>query len=95
MPKEGQLEQRRGDPKKAVEWLGKGAQAAPDTDWGKDAKKLADTLRNQNTEQQVVTLQAMVYDLTPSLPGFGGPLPPGFPGMPGLGGPPGGSPFGP
>ena len=71
-PKEGQLLQFRGDPKKAVEWLDKVAEAAPDTDWGKDAKKLADTLRNQNTEQQVRTLQTMVYDISPSLP-------PGFP----------------
>lgn len=93
MPKEGQLEQFRGDPKKAIEWLDKVAEAAPDTDWGKDAKKLSDSLKNQNTEQQVRTLQTMVYDVSPALPGFGGPLPPGFPG---LGGPPGGgSPFGP
>lgn len=93
MPKEGQLEQFRGDPKKAIEWLDKVAEAAPDTDWGKDAKKLSDALKNQNTEQQVRTLQTMVYDVSPALPGFGGPLPPGFPG---LGGPPGGgSPFGP
>ncbi|MBN9120066.1 MAG: hypothetical protein J0I06_13030 [Planctomycetes bacterium] len=78
MPKEGQVIdplnpkaiESRGDPKKAVEWLDKVAEAAPDTDWGKDAKKLADTLRNQNTEQQVLTLQGSVYNLSPSLPGF-------------------------
>jgi hypothetical protein len=95
MPKEGQLEQRRGDPAKAIEWLDKVAEAAPETDWGKDAKKLADTLRNQNTQQQVVTLQAMVYDISPALPK--GPSIPGLP--PGLGGPPGDGfpipPFGP
>ena len=91
MPKEGQLEQFRGDPKKAVEWLDKVAEAAPDTDWGKDAKKLADALRNQNTEQQVRTLQTSVYDISPALPKFDpkSPFPPGFPG-----GPHGGSPFG-
>ena len=94
MPKEGQLEQFRGDPKKAIEWLDKVAEAAPDTDWGKDSKKFADTLRNQNTEQQVRLLQTSVYDTAPSLPGLGsGPLPPGFPGLGGS--PHGGSPFGP
>lgn len=87
-PKEGQLEQFRGDPKKAVEWLDKVAEAAPDTDWGKDAKKLADTLRNQNTEQQVRTLQTSVYDISPALPKFDpkSPFPPGFPGGPHGGG---------
>jgi hypothetical protein len=75
MPKEGQLIESRGDPKKAIEWLDRVAEAAPDTDWGKDAKKLADTLRNQNTEQQVRTLQASVYDISPAVPGFPG----GFP----------------
>jgi hypothetical protein len=89
IPKEGQVMQLRGSPAKAIEWLDKVAEAAPDTDWGKDAKKLADTLRNQNTAQQVQTLQASVYDATtaPAL----GPLPPGFPGGPVA---PGGFPFG-
>ena len=94
-PKEGQLTQFRGDPAKAIEWLDKVAEAAPDTEWGKDSKKLADTLRNQNTQQQVVTLQASVHDLSPSLPGCGGPLPPGAGLPPGLGGPPPGPPIGP
>lgn len=71
MPKEGQLEQFRGDPAKAVEWLDKVAEAAPDTDWGKDSKKLADTLRNQNTQQQVVLLQASAYSIpAPTMPGM-------------------------
>jgi hypothetical protein len=91
IPKEGQLEQFRGSPAKAIEWLDKLAAAAPDTDWGKDAKKLADTLRNQNTAQQVQTLQTSVY-LVPTLPALGPQFPPGFPG--GLGGP-GGLPIGP
>lgn len=94
LPKEGQLLQFRGDPKKAIEWLDKVAEAAPDTDWGKDSKKLADALRNQNTEQQVRLLQTMVYDLRPALPPKFDPkmpLPPGFEGLGGLGGfpPPG------
>jgi hypothetical protein len=55
----------RGDPLKAVEWLDKVAKEAPDTDWGKDAQKLADTLRNQNTQQQVATLQASLFELAP------------------------------
>lgn len=70
MPKEGQLVEFRGNPAKAIEWLDKVAEAAPETDWGKDAKKFADTLRNLNTQQQVVALHASVYDLTPTLPKF-------------------------
>ncbi len=70
MPKEGQLVEFRGSPAKAIEWLDKVAEAAPDTDWGKDAKKFADTLRNLNTQQQVVALHASVYDLSPTLPKF-------------------------
>jgi hypothetical protein len=70
IPREGQVEQRRGDPAKAVEWLKKTAEAAPDTPVGKDAKKLADALSNQNTAQQVATLQASVLRASPTLPGF-------------------------
>ncbi len=70
MTKEGSTESR-GDPKKAIEWLDKVAAAAPDTDWGKDSKKLADTLRNQNTQDQVRTLQTSVYIITaPRIPGL-------------------------
>jgi hypothetical protein len=75
IPKEGQLVERRGSPAKAVELLDKLAEAAPDTDWAKDAKKLADALRNQNTSEQVATLQASLFDISPGLP---------FPGVPGL-----------
>jgi hypothetical protein len=81
IPKAGQVTERRGDPKKAVEWLDKVADAAPDTEWGKSSKKLADVLRNQNTEQQVATLQASLFDVSPSLPSF-----PKTPGLPGLSG---------
>ncbi len=79
MPKEGQVIdplnpkaiESRGDPAKAVEWLDRVAEAAPETDWGKDSKKLADTLRNQNTKEQVITLQASAYSIpAPSLPGM-------------------------
>lgn len=77
IPKEGQLTERRGNPAKAVEWLDKVAEAAPDTPWGKDSKKLADVLRNQNTTEQVATLHASLFDISPGLPGR-----PGFPGMP-------------
>jgi hypothetical protein len=85
IPKEGQLTERRGNPAKAIEWLDKAAEAAPDTEWGKSAKKLSEALKNQNTEQQVATLQASLFDVSPSLPGM--PKMPGLPGMPGL--PPG------
>jgi hypothetical protein len=70
IPKPGQLDQRRGDPAKAVEWYDKVAEAASDTPLGKQAKKMADTLRNQNTAQQVATLQASVFSLSPGLPDF-------------------------
>jgi hypothetical protein len=79
IPKEGQLAERRGNPAKAVELLDKVTAAAPDTDWGKDAKKLADALRNQNTSDQVVTLQASLFDIS-SGPSF--PTLPGLPNMP-------------
>ncbi len=75
IPKEGQLEQRRGDPAKAIEWLDKVTEAAPDTPWGKDSKKLADTLRNQNTQQQVATLHASLFISAPAFPPIG-PTPP-------------------
>ncbi len=81
IPKAGQLAERRGDPKKAVEWLDKVVAAAPDTEWGKSAKKLSETLKNQTTEQQVATLQASLFDVSPGLPR---PSLPGIPGMPGL-----------
>lgn len=74
MPKEGQLEQFRGDPAKAIEWLDKLAEAAPDTPWGQNAKKLSETLKNQNTRQQVITLQASVY-VMPTLPSLDTPAP--------------------
>jgi len=79
IPMEGQLAQRRGNPSKAVEWLDKVTEAAPDTPWGKDAKKLADALRNQNTEQQVATLQASLFEISPSLPLPKMPTQPKFP----------------
>lgn len=101
MPKEGQVLdplnptaiESHGDPKKAVEWLDKVAEAAPETPWGKQSKELADTLRNQNTQQQVITLQASAYSIaTPTMPGMDPKAPRdpahGFPGLPpGFGGP--------
>lgn len=67
IPKAGQLLERRGNPAKAIEWLDKVTEAAPETHWGKDAKKLADALRNQNTQEQIATLQTTLYDLSPDL----------------------------
>jgi hypothetical protein len=68
MLKEGTLDQYYGDPTKAIEWLDKVAEAAPKTDWGDDAKKLADSLRN--SKQLVLDVQRSTY-LMPTLPGFG------------------------
>ena len=71
IPKEGQLEQAAAaNLAKAIEWLDKVTEAAPETDWGKSAKKLADVLRNQNTAEQVATLQAELFDLSSTLPKF-------------------------
>src|SRR5262249_48450432 len=71
VPKEGQLDQFRGDPNKVVEWLDKLAEAAPDTDWAKEAQKLAGTLRNQTTREQGIAPQSRVYTLPrPKLPAF-------------------------
>jgi hypothetical protein len=72
--KDGTLDQYYGDPAKALEALDKVVEAAPDTDWGKDAKKLADDLRNMNTKQQVVELQRSVY-LMPTLAPTGPKMP--------------------
>ena len=71
MLKDGTIDQYYGDPAKAIEWLDKVTEAAPDTDWGKDAKKLADSLRNMNTKQQVIEVQRSVYimpTLGPKMP---------------------------
>jgi hypothetical protein len=81
VPKEGKLDEFRGDPKKATELLDRLAAEAGDTPWGKDAKKLADALRNANTADQVKTLQAGLYEVKPTLPDLG-PLPPTFPKLP-------------
>jgi hypothetical protein len=86
IPKPGQIEQRRGDPAKAIEWLDRVAEAAPDTEWGKSSKKLADVLRNQNTKEQVETLQATLFELEPTLRGPSPKMPKdaihGFPSLP-------------
>ncbi|MFM8274617.1 MAG: hypothetical protein ACKODX_20125 [Gemmata sp.] len=79
----------RGDPKKAIEYLDKVAAAAANTDWGKDAKKLADELRNLNTQDQVIKLQTSAYGIAPALgPGLDPRMPRdpahGFPSLPGL-----------
>lgn len=81
MPKEGTLSEFRGDPKRAIELLDQVADAAGETPWGKDAKKLADVLRNQNTQEQLQTLQRSLYDATPKLPGTPdlGPIAPKMP----------------
>jgi hypothetical protein len=70
-----------GNPANAIEWLDRVTEAAPDTDWGKDAKKLADTLRNAKTLQDVINLQGSVY-LVPTLPKSGGPKGPFDPQVP-------------
>ncbi len=65
----------RGKTQRAIELLDQVAAEAGDTGWGKDAKKLADAMRNANTADQVITLQAGLYDVKPTLPNLG-PIPP-------------------
>jgi hypothetical protein len=101
IPKDGQPDQlrdptkiveataRRGDPARAIEWLDRVTAAAPDTDWGKSAKSLADVLRNQNFREQVQTLQANLFDTSPALPNFRPDKKDGFPDAPPLPGLPG------
>lgn len=89
-------EDSRGDPKKVVEWLDKLAEAAPDTPWGNDAKKLAAALRETPSKVggEILNVQsALAKSQTPSLPPLPpiGPgatppsgTPPGVPGVPGF-----------
>lgn len=81
VPKEGKLDEFRGDAKKAIELLDRLAAEAGETPWGKDAKKLADVLRNANTAEQVRTIQAGLYEVKPTLPDLG-PITPKMPKLP-------------
>jgi hypothetical protein len=92
--KEGRIDDFRGSPTRAAEWLDKLATAAEGTPWGEEAKKNAADLRNPSggVTQDIIRVQTNLYNMTlfPSRPG-GMPFGPG--GMPF--GPGGGMPFGP
>lgn len=92
-------EDSRGSPDKLAEWLDKLAEAAPNTPWGDDAKKLAAAIHDKqsNTRNEIINVQAALARMqTPSLPGFDPhppiippgntpPTPtPGVPGVPGF-----------
>ncbi|MDY3559807.1 hypothetical protein R5W23_000977 [Gemmata sp. JC673] len=88
MPKDGAPDQYRGDPAKAAEYLDKLAEAVPDTEWSKDAKKLAESLRSN--PRQVIDLQDRAYAMPkPIDPGLApkspidNPFGAGLPGLPG------------
>ncbi|MCI0704937.1 MAG: hypothetical protein L0241_28080 [Planctomycetia bacterium] len=86
VPKEGQLDQYRGNPDKVIEWAEKLAEAAPDTDWAKDAKKLADVLRNPTLRKEFIDVQSRAYSQpAPVLPDPKTPFPKLDPKQPGTG----------
>jgi hypothetical protein len=86
--KEGQLTEFKGSLSKVVEYLDQLAKAVPeDTPWAKDAKKLADSLRDPNSPSahEFVQVQRSLF-MPLTEPGAGsGPKFPGMPGGPGLG----------
>jgi hypothetical protein len=85
----------RGSPDKLAEWLDRLAEAAPNTPWGEDAKKLAAAIRDNkdNTRNELINVQSALARLpAPSLdmhppilpPGGAPPVPtPPVPGVPG------------
>jgi hypothetical protein len=92
----GQLTEFKGKIPAVVEYLDKLAEtAAPETPWAKDSKKLADSLRNEQSPSadEFRRVQRALFDLkTPELPkfddprsplgGIGGPVLPNIPGLP-------------
>ena len=85
----------RGSPDRLVEWLNKLAEAAPDTPWAEDARKLAAAVKDNtnNTRNELINVQSGLAKLPASptlgpLPplGPGGTLPgaPGIPSLPGF-----------
>lgn len=93
--KEGKPEEFRGSVEKTIEYLDRLAADAADTPWGKDAKKLADGLRDtskpESVRAELTRVQVGLYTLPtlPTFPGFdpivpGGTPPSGpLPGIPG------------
>ena len=83
----GQLTEFKGKVPAVVEYLDKLAEtAAPDTPWAKDSKKLADSLRNEQSPSadEFRRVQRALFDLkTPELPKFDDPRSP----LGGTGGP--------
>jgi hypothetical protein len=87
--KEGQLTEFKGNIPRMVEWLDQfSAAAAPGTPWATDSKKLADSLRDQNSPTMHEFLRVQ-QALIKTMPLFGdsgsgaGPLTPGMPQFPG------------
>ena len=90
LSKPGSLE-LLGSVEKLIDWLDKIAEAAGDTPWGEDAKKMSNSLKSgAKTKEEFVEVQKKMYQMT--LSPFGGDFPkaPGktpldsIPGLPGL-----------
>lgn len=92
--KEGKGDEFRGSVDKLIDWLNKLAETAPDTPWGKDARTLADDLKNPAKRHELEETQKKLYTMPTLIPG-GDPRSPldtpgvgGIPGLPGGGFPP-------
>ncbi len=81
----------RGSVDALIGWLDKIVEAAGDTPWGEDAKKLSESLKSGGkVKEEFVSVQRNLYASMPSTPFGGGPLAPGktpldggIPGLPG------------
>jgi hypothetical protein len=86
--KDGSLTEFKGSIPKVVEWLDQLATtAAPDTPWATESKKLADSLRDPNSQNahEFVHIEQVLF--RPPFSDFGtgtSPILPGFPNQPGL-----------
>jgi len=78
----GQLTEFKGKVPKVIEYLDRLAEAAaPDTPWASDSKKLADALRNEQSQSadEFKRIQRALFDLkttTPNMPKFDDPRSP-------------------
>jgi len=92
MYKDGSLSEMRGSVDKLIDWLDKIGEAAGETPWGEEAKKLSNSLKSGTTKDEFVNVQRQLYVSMP-LPLGGGPIAPGKTPLDGIPGLPGGPSF--